>query len=134
MYEPRDIIARTRRFAHLIASSAEEADRVVFDVVEAEQGYLSARFNDDSLRIRLYRSLCDRLASQATAAADRDEADTGTQPVIWRFRRLPMDHRLAFALMVIEEIPSSTAADILRIPDTTLEKRIQQSRQMLFEE
>ncbi|GGD15403.1 hypothetical protein [Aquisalinus flavus] len=134
MYEPRDIIARTRRFAHLIASSAEEADRVVFDVVEAEQSYLSARFIDDSLRTRLYRSLCDRLAAQTSAATEEGEADGSAQPVIWRFRRLPMDNRLAFALMVIEEIPSSTAADILRIPDTTLEKRIQQSRRMMFEE
>lgn len=134
MYEARDIIARTRRFAHLIASSAEEADRFVFDVVEAEQGLLSASFPDDGLRNHLYRSLCDRLSSDTYAPDDRAETESDVQPVIWRFRRLPMDNRLAFALMVIEEIPSGMAADILRIPDTTLEKRIQQSRRMMFEE
>ena len=134
MYEPRDIIARTRRFAHLIASSAEEADRFVFDVVEAEQVHLSADCADDGLRNHLYRSLCDRLSSGTSAPDGHGESESGIQPVIWRFRRLPMDNRLAFALMVIEEIPSDTAADILRIPDTTLEKRIQQSRKMMFEE
>ncbi|NHK28197.1 hypothetical protein FF098_009805 [Parvularcula flava] len=134
MHEARDIIARTRRFAHLIASNAEEADQFVFDVVEAEQVYLSADFAEDGLRDHLYRSLCDRLASKPYAPEDKGGGDSDVQPAIWRFRQLPMDNRLAFALMVIEEIPSASAAGILRIPDTTLEKRIQQSRRMMFED
>jgi len=134
MYEARDIIARTRRFAHLIASNAEDAERVVFNVVEAEQVYLTATYDGDGLRNHLYRSLCDRLSEDPSSASDDAQTNDDLQPAIWRFRRLPVANRLAFALMVIEEIPSGTAADILRIPDTTLEKRIQQSRQMMFEE
>lgn len=131
MSEPRDIIARTRRFAHLILSSAEQADRFVFDVIEQEQSRLTIG-DTEHLRTSLYRSLCDRLASSEDGEANGIDRDG--LPVIGKFRSLPLINRMAFALMVIEEFPSDTAARILRLSDDSLEEKIDQSRKLMFEE
>lgn len=133
MTEARDIVTRTRRFAHMIVSCADEADQAVFDALNAERVSLASNPADYRLQARIYRSLCDRLINTdpGTVAVDQDKA---TQPVIVKFRKLPIVNRLAFALLVIEEFSSDTAASILRLPDNTLEEKIQQSRLMLFEE
>lgn len=133
MKEPRDLVTRTRRFAHLIVSCAEEADEYVFDVISEQRDRLNPGLNHEEMRTLVYRSLCDRLATRQEAVPVKFDAHQIT-PVISRFKNLPIVNRMAFALMVIEEFSSDAAAHILRMPDTTLEEKIHQSRQLLFEE
>lgn len=133
MTEARDIVTRTRRFAHMIVNSADEADQAVFDTISAERVTLATDPADLRMQARIYQSLCDRLV-RTEPSVTPPAITPADQPVIRRFRNLPIVNRLAFALMVIEEFSSDTAATILRLPDNTLEEKIQQSRLMLFED
>lgn len=116
--------ARLTRFAHCVARDPGDAETALDAVPSAFEASDGDALHDG------FRQVVSALGGGHEHAADR--SDNGPHSLVARFSSLPLTHRVAFALVVVEEFSVTEAASVMDRSHEDVRSLLLATREFLF--